>query len=119
MPKCLDPDSTFTVWLDSDAGKPIESRPVFEVKYQTGRQTIRLMDLYDNMGERSSGAELMREVFASIASTLVGWRNMGRDFDPDALPDLLSYVEVMELFGKIIGGIEPDGESLGKSDSPH
>lgn len=118
MPRAIDPSATFDTWLDSDSAKPPDQRPVFTFKVITGRDAMKLLDLYDEMQRGGlSGSQALQRMYDALAANLTGWRNMGRAFDATALPDILDLDETRELFAKMQEGSEPTGDEAGKSGS--
>jgi len=111
----LDPGSGFDLWLDADGETPAESRPVFVARYLTWRQEMELRAIRDRL---VAADEPMVDVFEGLRLGLIGWRGMGRPFDADAIEDLLTGDEALELFCKLVAGQRPSGDAAKKSASP-
>lgn len=101
MPRALDPNNTFPIWLDSDEGK--EPRPLFKARYLTGREWERLQSL-------DGGGNPFKPIYDGLRLGIVGWSfitdRMGADvpFDPQKLEDILDPMEAQELLGKLVKG---------------
>jgi len=104
MPVFLEPDITFDVCLDIDANKPVESRPTFIAKSQPMRGQLKILEVVDRLFDEHPPAtdDLFAETCDMLASSLVGWKNMGGfEFSRDAIMDVLEYKEARELLRKI------------------
>lgn len=104
MPLFLEPDQRFSVVLDSDKEKPIESRPTFFAKSQSMRGQKRLADVLDRLttDKEATIEQLFSDIIDALASVLVGWSNMsGIEYSKEALQDVLSYSEARELLRKV------------------
>jgi hypothetical protein len=109
MPLALEPGEKNIVWLDVDADKPIETRPVFFILAQSMRGQMKFGKAYDDFiagikttDEAASG---MCELLASV---VVGWKNMFKDgveipYSQDAFLDILTLKESQELVQKVLG----------------
>lgn len=105
MPKCLEPDDIFEVWLDSDASKPIDARPVFLCRTQSMRGQKKLYDALDRFFDPNSD-ESPSQRFAMlidvVSAIVTGWRNMGTfTFSKESIEEVLSHAEAMELIRKV------------------
>jgi hypothetical protein len=103
MPIALEPGLTFDVWLDWDADKPIESRPVFIAKTQSLRHQREIHRVIDMIFEPDAKVD---DVFDSavrcVLMTCVGWRNMADlPFNQSSIEEILSFSEIRELLRKI------------------
>lgn len=117
MPKALDPNNTFDVWLDSDTDKPPAERPTFTFRYITGREAMVIVNLRDGIEDHETGADVLAKMFEALWKPLKSWRHMGDfKFEANSLPDLLTMAEAAELFEKMTRGMQPDATTLGKSD---
>lgn len=96
MPLGLDPDATVELWLDSDADKPIESRPVFLFRFLTCRNVRQVQDLRKQAID--SQVDTLKLIDEALLIGLAGWRNMnGIPFSPEAINDVLTPQEKWEL----------------------
>jgi hypothetical protein len=106
MPKSLEPEiDVFEVWLQSDANKPIETRPVFICKTQSMRGQRKLLTAYDQFYDTTTN-ETIDQKFATLIdvvfSILAGWRNMGgKDLTRESIDELLTHAEATELVRKV------------------
>jgi len=123
MPIALDPKRTFTVTLESDRDKPVETRPLFVCRYLTARQWKEIARLQDGIDESAGGAEALERIIEAIAMGLVGWENMIAPdgervpFDAHDLDTLLTMPEAMELFQKMLAQQQLTGADAKKSES--
>lgn len=98
MPLGLDPNATVDFWLRSDADKPEAERPTFVFHYLTKRQVRRYDELHTvTQAKGSDDADVDKAVNEMLAIGLVGWRNMGVEFDLAKLDDILTIPEKFEL----------------------
>jgi hypothetical protein len=98
MPLGLDPDATVELWLDSDADKPIESRPVFLFRFLTCRKIRQVQDIRKRALESKDDAEFVKLVDEALLIGLAGWRNMNDiPFSPEAADDVLTPKEKWDL----------------------
>jgi len=131
MPRSLDPNNTFDVWLDSDSDKPVGGvrgvggvcggggRPTFEAKVLTGREERRVLELADKIQNPESNIEAYETIFESVRAVFCGWRNMGGiDYDPAKFEDVLTVTEALELLGKARAGNQLGADDLGESALP-
>ena len=105
MPVFLEPDCKFPVVLDSDADKPIETRPTFYAKSQSMRGQKRIADVLDRLTEDKDVTtdELFNDAVETLFFAFVGWENMnGIEFSKDSLYNVLSYSEARELLRKVM-----------------
>lgn len=104
MPIALEPNQSFSVVLDCDANKPIESRPMFFAKSQSMRGQAKLFKVLDRITEDKDATveDLFADAVNALAEVLTGWKNMnGIDYSKDALMDVLTYSEARELLRKV------------------
>lgn len=80
MPMASDPNATTEYWLAIDKDKPIESRPVFLVKFMTVREHERVETLiqkaFEAPGTKQGNIDCYKLLCEAIAVGVVGWRNM-------------------------------------------
>lgn len=103
MPISLEPDQIFSVVLDCDVDKPIESRPTFLCKSQTMRDHLKILQTLDRWHETGvTPEELFNATCSEIKRVVTAVRNMGSfDLKTGDLGDLLTYDEARELLRKI------------------
>jgi hypothetical protein len=103
MPIALEPGLTFEVWLDSDAEKPIESRPRFIVKTQSLRQQREIHRVIDMIFEPDAQVDnVFDSAVECVFRSCVGWKCMGDfEFNADSIEDVMSFSEIRELLRKI------------------
>lgn len=103
MPIALEPGITFDIWLDSDAEKPIETRPVFIARTQSmrrQREIHRVIDLV--FAPEATISEVFDSAIECLVQSCSGWRNMGdRSFSKESIEDVLSFSEIREILRKI------------------
>ena len=100
MPLPLDPNETFEAVLEHDLAKPETERPTFLFRYMSlraFRETSWLAD-DDKRIAALSMIELLAALLDVIRSKLAGWRNMGIEFDPSRLDELITYREAWQLY---------------------
>ncbi len=122
MPICTEPGQTFEVALALDRPKPPAMRPVFVARALSVREARRVMQLKALAeGAAVSGGDplaMTDQVMDVLRASVVGWRHMGRDFSAEALADVLTLPEAIELVTLLASGQSPSGEDLGNSGSP-
>ncbi len=92
MPIFLEPDQSFEVVLDSDADKPVASRPVFVARSQSMRGQRKIMEAIDMLhADGVTVAQVFDAAVEQLKRVLTDWRNMGREYTADAIEDALSY----------------------------
>lgn len=105
MPLFLEPDQRYPIVLDSDEGKPVESRPTFFAKSQSMRgqeQVGRVLDMWTDQPEITV-SELFESTVNLLGSILVGWKNMGDlAFSVEEVRNVLTYTEARELLRKVM-----------------
>lgn len=109
MPKLLDPTCTFEVVLAGDMDKPEDKRPTFVFRALSVRQFTAIAELHDTLEDLPSDSKRMNAVVDSLRQGMTGWRNMGRDFDLDAIADLLTIGEAIELLQHMLAGQQLNG----------
>lgn len=109
MPIFLEPNQKYPVVLDADKGKT--PTPTFYARSQSMRGQQRIAECLDRLQDESvTAAELFDETIAVLGQVLVGWSNMGRDFDAGTLGELLTYNEARELLRKVMYNQHLDSE---------
>ena len=120
MPLCLEPGATFDLWLPSDAAKPPESRPTFVGRALSVRDARQIMGFRQLVKEPEKADEIAMTdaVLAALSRSIVGWRHMGREFSAEALADVLTLKEAIELAALLAAGQSPTADELGNSGGP-
>lgn len=108
MPKLLDPDCKFDAILLDDQSK--ENPPTFEFRALSVRQFNQIVDSYEGLDEIATESGKMKVVIDALTTAMVGWRNMGRDFNPDQLADILTIAEAIELLEYMLAGQQISGD---------
>lgn len=126
MPRSLDPNSKLTFVLACDADKPKETQPRIFARTLTLNQQRKLMSA---MTRLQTGDDANTKIDAGLDAAevcLVGWENMTDPhtgeaiaFSRDAIGDVLSIDELVEVFEAVIGFTRPSGDDQKKSESPH
>jgi len=135
VPRCLHPEDTFDIALDSDLRLPEDERPVFTFRPLSIRQwrvcisaIERVQGLDDSHPENVGPA--IDAICDVLRTGLVGWRNMldhnvadGAEplwipYDPAKLDELLDMNEATELMQKMMSANELTVEDKKKSASP-
>lgn len=117
MPRSLDPGSRVVFVLASDADKPKASQPRFIGRTLTVRQT---RDLVAAMEELRSADDAVAQIDAAtdaVETLIVGWENMvdpdtgeAIPFSSDALADILSLDEMIEIMSNMADGFPRSSE---------
>jgi hypothetical protein len=104
MPLFLEPDQRFPIVLDSDMGKPIDSRPTFYAESLSMREQNKLSSAIDGIFEHAkSTTDICDRTVEVINRYVCGWKNMGQfEFGAD-IRDFLTQQEAMQLLRKIMG----------------
>ena len=98
MPIFLEPDQSFSVVLESDKTKPIETRPVFLVKSQSMRNQRKILEVIDIIYKKDVTVdEIFSATIEQLKRVVCGWSNMGQPFNVDVLEDVLTLTEAREL----------------------
>lgn len=101
MPIFLEPNQKYPVILDADKDKT--PSPTFYAKSQSMRGQQRVAECLDRLtDDKVTAAELFDETVAVLGEVLVGWSNMGQEFNPAAIRDVLTYNEARELLRKVM-----------------
>lgn len=117
MPRALEPDVTFDVVLESDRDKPSDSRPTFVYRSLTCREWSKAAGFFDHASGLTA-AEFVEQIVEVASIGLVGWRNMGIEFDKSKLLDVVTPAEARELLQRSVNGAVPDPEAKKNSESP-
>lgn len=76
MPINGNPNKTAKYWLPSDADDPIETRPVFLVRFMTLEEHQRHRELMDAAVNEPDNEKAYLLMMQAIELGVVGWRNM-------------------------------------------
>lgn len=124
MPRHLDPNNTFDVWLESDAQKPEERRPIFSAKYLSGAVWLEVAAIKDRINAQSAPEDALGDIYSGLTKCISGWRNMTQPdgtlipFSQDALPLVLGPGEAIELLDKAVRQSDMKVADAKKSESP-
>ncbi len=97
MPISLLPSDRRLFWLKSDAEIELPKRPVFECKSPTRANKVEYLRRWDELTKMKDDEEIHKATVDLIMFGVTGWRNMGRDFSPTALSELLDDDELVEV----------------------
>lgn len=125
----LDPNETFEVVLDSDAGKA--SPPTFVFRYRSARDWRAAFRLAEQ-NENESATDRFDRLCACVREALVGWRDVidnrvgigaqavHIEYDPAQLDALLTVGELWELYQKSLrqARMSDDEKKVSGSPSP-
>jgi len=133
MPMALEPDQTFEIVLESDAGKD-PPRPAFRARYLSGRQWRRVSEMDERMAAAAGGAAACDVLYDALRLCVAGWRNLingserpievaGRQiapgahvpYSPESLEDVLTIAEGQELLVRCVTGAAGPNEAERKN----
>ncbi len=106
MPRCLEPGEKFSVWLDSDLGKPEATRPTFLFRSASCREWRQLRSEINS----AQGWTSVEKALSLLNSLCVGFENMtshdGKPiaFDGSNLEEVIGNADIYELIDKISFG---------------
>lgn len=103
MPRALEPGGSFDVWLESDKDKPLDERPTFQFRHMHARdwrKTVETADAHLDGGDLKQ----LDDTFEAIRISLIGWRNMGIDYDAGELDAVLDPQEALEVLRSVLRG---------------
>lgn len=104
MPLFLEPNQRFPIVLDSDLGKPIESRPTFYARSLSMRAQNDLSSAIDGIFEHAkSTTDICDRTVEVINRYVCGWSNMGDFAYGCDVREFLSQQEALQLLRKIMG----------------
>lgn len=122
MPRSLDPSSRLTLVLACDVDKPVEVQPRLYARCLTLNQQRKLIDAIEGLRDSESAAAKMESALDAAAICLVGWENVSDPvtqqpipFSREAIGDVLSIQEIIEIFEAVIGASVPSPEDKKKS----
>jgi hypothetical protein len=133
MPKAMDPNANHEIWLESDADKPADTRPVFVCRPLTGYDQMRIADVQDSLDGAPGFRHGMESVFTALRIAIIDWRNMTWPDSP-SLPEgakagdpmpfaqgrfeyLLDATEAVQLLAKVLGLGKASDDEAKKSES--
>jgi hypothetical protein len=102
MPRFLEPNQKFSIVLDSDKDKPVESRPTFFAKSLSMREQTKLGGELDQAWGLGTTEAIFEATCEMLKGYIVGWQNMGSfEFGCD-VQEFLSFDEAKELLRKVL-----------------
>lgn len=108
MPKLLDPDCTFNAILRDDQKK--DKPPTFVFKALSVRRFNQIVDNYEGIDAIDSESGKMKVIVNALKAGLTDWQNMGREYSPDDLDDILTISEAVELLEVMLAGQQISGD---------
>jgi len=90
-----DPEEIIDLVLIVDADKI--PPPTFHYTVLTCRQYRVVATAAESLDKSNNAGDTLDAVFLVIKTGLMGWSDMGQEFDPAVLEDMLSSEEAMEL----------------------
>lgn len=77
----------------------LSESPVFLFPYLTGREQRSLAQI---TSDDTESVENFDHIYNLVAGHLIGWENMGIDFDAKKLMDVCNYSSVIELAARLV-----------------
>lgn len=106
MPLATDPNQKFKVVLDSDAEKPVGTRPYFKFRYMTGREWNQAGMKSDELKD-AKAREVIADIYEQLIAGVVGWGNIidlktqkPIPFAAEDIDSVTTVPEAMELLAK-------------------
>ena len=116
MPRSLDPNSKLRMVLASDLDKM--PTPTILANAPTLNMQRRLVGLMQSLNGNDM-ASMFDAILDAGAACICGWENIPIDYSREALGDVLSLDELVEVFGFLIQATVPTADDKKKSDLPH
>lgn len=124
MPRSLDPNNRLTFVLACDLDKPKETQPRIFARTLTINQQRRLMSAMHEMRDDGGPASKIDAALDAAEVCLVGWENMIDPatnqeiaFSREAIGDVLTIDEMVEVFEAVISAGTPTADDKKKSES--
>ena len=125
MPRSLDPNSKLTFVLACDVDKPPQTQPRIFARTLTLNQQRRLMSAMKRLKTDSDPDAKIEAGLDAAEVCITGWENMTDPhtgeaiaFSREAIGDVLSIDELVEVFEAVISFAKPNGDDQKKSESP-
>ena len=102
MPILTEPDQEFEIVLERDKDK--KPLPCFLVKACSARKQRELYKMLDkyNVAIQEDDIDSMFDItIDQLKDVVVGWKNMGVDYAPELIEDVLTFEEMRELAAKV------------------
>lgn len=115
MPRSLDPNSKLTMVLACDVDKT--PQPKIFAKAPTLNQQRKLIGLIETL-QGGSVQSQFDAIMDAAYSCLTGWENISVEFSRDAIGDVLSLEELMEVFGFLVTASSASVDDKKKSELP-
>lgn len=115
MPRSLDPNSVLTMVLACDVDKPHDVQPRIFAKTPTLNQQRKLISVLTSL-ESGGVQEKFDAILDAAMLLLTGWENIPIQFSRDAVGDVLSLDEVVEVLQFLVGSSRPTADDKKKSE---
>jgi len=123
MPIACDPERRVAFSLTLDKAEQGESAPIFYARFITCRQRMRMVELNREAIDADSDADGQAKVLEALSIILTGWEklvdqdNRPVPFEMDRLLDVLTDIELWELFMASMAAVRMEERELKKSAS--
>jgi hypothetical protein len=115
MPRSLDPSSRLTMVLACDLDK--DPQPRIFAKQPTLNQQKKLIRVLSSL-EKSNMLEGFDAIQDAASELIQGWENIPIPFSREAIGDVLTMEEVVEVLGFLVSTSEATTDDKKKSESP-
>jgi len=116
MPRSLDPSSRLTMVLACDVDKV--PQPKLFAKTPTINQQRKLVTVLGSL-EKGNLIESFDAILDAAALLITGWENIPIEFTRDAIGDVLSMEEIVEVISFLVSASHATADDKKKSESPH
>ena len=94
------PREKYKVILSKDKGADPE--PCYWFRYLTGSEMKELAGMSEKSDQAGTAGDVITGIFDVIRFSLVGWDNIGIEYDPAKLEDAIYMVDAYELSNAIL-----------------
>ena len=115
MPRSLDPNARLTMVLACDLDK--DPQPRIFAKQPTLNQQKKLIRVLSSL-EKENMLDGFDAIHDAAADLIQGWENIPIPFSRDAIGDVLTMEEVVEILGFLVSTSEATADDKKKSESP-
>ncbi len=119
MPRSLDPGARLTMVLACDVDKPAEIQPRIFAKSPTLNQQRKLLSVMTSLEKTSNVLEQFDSMLDMAALLITGWENIDIPYSRDALGDVLTADELVEVLTFLMGYSQATPDDKKKSELPH